>query len=92
MVDLVRDRGVTIEACPTSNVHTGVLDHVGDHPIGRWLEAGISACVCADNTLFSRTTAAEELARLEATGALTTDQRRQAEDAGLRAAFPHRGG
>ena len=32
---LVIERGVTIEACPTSNVHTGVLAKVADHPLAR---------------------------------------------------------
>jgi adenosine deaminase len=60
---LVIERGVVIEACPTSNVHTGVLRSVADHPLPRWLDAGVRACVCADNTLLSATTAAEELRR-----------------------------
>jgi adenosine deaminase len=62
--DLVIARGVTIEACPTSNVHTGIIASVGAHPLPRWLELGVRACVCADNTLLSATTAAEELQRV----------------------------
>jgi adenosine deaminase len=63
-VDLVFSRGVVIEACPTSNVHTGVIARVEDHPLPRWLDAGIRACVCADNTLLSATNAREELDRV----------------------------
>lgn len=63
IVDLVVERGVLIEACPTSNVHTGVIARVEDHPLPRWLAAGVRACVCADNTLLSRTDAREELRR-----------------------------
>src|SRR3954469_10865942 len=29
----VRDRRVPLEMCPTSNVHTGAADSIGDHPI-----------------------------------------------------------
>jgi adenosine deaminase len=64
VVDLVLERGVTIEACPTSNVHTGAVAQLADHPLPRWLELGVRACVCADNTLLSRTDAAEELRRV----------------------------
>jgi adenosine deaminase len=64
VVDLVLQRGVTIEACPTSNVHTGVIREVAEHPLPRWLELGVRACVNTDNTLFSRVTASEELARV----------------------------
>jgi hypothetical protein len=39
VVDLVRERQVTIEACPTSNVHTGVIRSVAEHPLPRWLDA-----------------------------------------------------
>src|SRR5262249_51762649 len=64
VLDLVIARGVVIEACPTSNVHTGVIASVGAHPLPRWLDRGVRACVCADNTLLSATTAAEELKRV----------------------------
>lgn len=57
---LVVERQVTIEACPTSNVHTGVIPDVSKHPLPRWLDAGVRACVCTDNTLLSAVTATEE--------------------------------
>jgi adenosine deaminase len=63
IVALVVERGVVIEACPTSNVHTGIIARVEDHPLSRWLDAGVRACVCADNTLLSATDAREELRR-----------------------------
>ena len=63
VVDLVLNAGVTIEACPTSNVHTGLFKHVSEHPLPRWLELGVKACVCADNTLLSNVTTASEYER-----------------------------
>lgn len=63
-VDLVFGKGVVIEACPTSNVHTSIIARVEDHPLPRWLDRGVRACVCADNTLLSGTNAREELARV----------------------------
>jgi adenosine deaminase len=62
--DLVIARGVVIEACPTSNVHTGVIARVEDHPLSAWLDRGVRAAVCADNTLLSATTARDEMARV----------------------------
>lgn len=58
--DLVIERGVTIEACPTSNVHTGAIASIADHPLARWLDLGIKACVNTDNTLLSNVDAREE--------------------------------
>jgi len=64
MVELALERGVTIEACVTSNVQTGVVASMAAHPLRQWLEAGLDVCVCVDNTLFSRTTAPEEFERV----------------------------
>lgn len=63
VVDLVLARGVTIEACPTSNVHTGVFPSVAAHPLARWLSRGVKACICADNSLLSDVTTAQEVER-----------------------------
>jgi adenosine deaminase len=60
VLGLVLESGVCIEACPTSNWHVGVLDRVEDHPLARWLDLGVRACVNTDNTLLSQVTASEE--------------------------------
>jgi adenosine deaminase len=57
---LVLERGVTVEACPTSNVHTGAIRVIEDHPLARWLERGVKACVNTDNTLLSAVGATRE--------------------------------
>ncbi|GDX80666.1 adenosine deaminase [Deltaproteobacteria bacterium] len=71
VLDLVLERGVTIEACPTSNVHTDVIPTVRDHPLPRWLELGVRACVNTDNTLFSGVAAPEELRRVSGIPGMT---------------------
>ena len=60
VLELVLERGVTIEACPTSNVHTGIFEDVSKHPLPRWLELGVKASVCADNTLLSDVSTKQE--------------------------------
>jgi adenosine deaminase len=60
VLDLVIEREVVIEACPSSNVHTGVITAVEEHPLAKWLELGVNACVCTDNTLFSDVDAPRE--------------------------------
>lgn len=84
---LVVDRGITLEACPSSNVHTGVIARVEEHPIARWLDAGIRVCVCADNTLLSSTDAAEELRRVRAIPGMTEERIRAVVATGIEAAF-----
>jgi adenosine deaminase len=63
VVDLVLERGVVIEACLTSNVHTGAIAEVSEHPLRRWLELGVKACICTDNTLLSGVNLPGELNR-----------------------------
>jgi adenosine deaminase len=46
---LARDRGVTLEMCPTSNVRTRGVGSISDHPAPRLLEAGVSVTINTDN-------------------------------------------
>ena len=61
-VALVKERGVVIEACLTSNVHVGVFRAVEEHPIKNWIKNGIRVSICADNTLMSNCDTMTELA------------------------------
>ena len=58
------DGAFVLEACPTSNVHTGAIDAVSEHPLPRWVALGVKVCVCTDNTLLSDTTLPKELERI----------------------------
>ena len=90
VTDLVIARGIVLEACPTSNVHTGVIARVADHPLPRWLDRGVRACVCADNTLLSATTAREELDRVARIPGMDDTRLRAVVEHGHRAAFTRR--
>ncbi len=87
VLDLVLERGVVIEACPTSNVHTGVIRTVEDHPIRDWLGAGVEVCLCTDNTLLSSISASEEHDIVQAAAGLTEAERDRVIATGHDAAF-----
>jgi len=87
VTDLVLHRGVTIEACVTSNVHVGAIAAVADHPLARWLALGIHACVCTDNTLLSAVSAPEEWDRAATLPGMTPALLHRAQLAGHQAAF-----
>lgn len=87
VVDLVIARGITIEACPTSNVHTGVIASVDAHPIAKWLERGVRACINTDNTLLSAVNAEEEYANAQAIPGMSTELFEKALAFGHAAAF-----
>jgi adenosine deaminase len=87
LVDLVIARGVVIEACPTSNVHTGAIPSIAEHPLPRWLERGVRACVCTDNTLLSAVDASEEHRRALSIPAMSEALLARAIETGHAAAF-----
>jgi adenosine deaminase len=90
VADLVLERGITIEACLTSNWHVGAIPEIAAHPLPRWLARGIRACVCADNTLLSETDTRRELERAAALPGMTQAMLERAVRCGHEAAFPRR--
>ncbi|MEM7160086.1 MAG: hypothetical protein AAF799_45030 [Myxococcota bacterium] len=84
---LVIDRGVTIEACVTSNLHTGIIGAIAEHPIATWLEQGMRVCINTDNTLMSHIDAPTEYARVAEVPGMSEARVEQALQHGHRAAF-----
>lgn len=60
VLERVVERGVVIEACLTSNVHTDTIPAVTEHPLARWLDRGVKVCLNTDNTLLSATDPSRE--------------------------------
>ena len=60
VVELVRDRGVLLEMCPTSNVQTGVTPSLEDHPLPALFRSGVAACINTDDPEVSATTLTNE--------------------------------
>jgi len=73
-VNLVKDMDVVIEACPTSNVHTGIYGSVSEHPIKTWISNHIPVTICADNTLMSKITTSQEINNVKKHCKLTSDE------------------
>ncbi|HYX12168.1 MAG TPA: adenosine deaminase [Candidatus Acidoferrum sp.] len=61
----VRDRRVPLEMCPTSNVHTGAVPSVADHPIDLLRRLRYRVTVNTDNRLMSDVTLSSEFAALD---------------------------
>jgi len=49
VIALVRERGVTLEMCPTSNRRTGAVDDLAEHPARRLLDQDVSVTINTDN-------------------------------------------
>jgi adenosine deaminase len=57
----VRDAGIPLEVCITSNVQTGAVASYESHPVGRYLDDGVAVTLSTDNRLVSGTTLTHEL-------------------------------
>jgi adenosine deaminase len=90
VLDLVRERGVTVEACLTSNLQTGAIDDLAAHPLPRLLDAGVKVTVCTDNTLFSNVDAPAEYRRASALPGMRAHAVEDLAAFGHAAAFPRR--
>ena len=53
LADSIRDRRIPLEVCPSSNLHTGVVDDLADHPIRLFKELKFRVTLNTDNRLMS---------------------------------------
>lgn len=64
LASYVRDRRIPLELCPTSNVNTGVVPKISDHPIGMLRRLRFRVTVNTDNRLMSDTSMTKEFEQL----------------------------
>lgn len=60
LLNYVNDQRIPLEMCLTSNVHTGAVNSMAEHPIRRYFDAGIRVTLNTDNRLVSSTTLTDE--------------------------------
>src|SRR5438105_5512147 len=63
----VRDKRIPLELCPSSNVDTGAVPTLEEHPIRHFIAQRFRVTVNTDNRLMSNVTLSEELSRLSRT-------------------------
>jgi adenosine deaminase len=61
---ILRDKRIPLELCPTSNVQTGAVPSIADHPFDRLARLRFRVTVNTDNRLMSDTTMSKEMLRL----------------------------
>ncbi len=69
----VRDQQVVLEVCPSSNVQTGLVESVAEHPVTLLRDLGFAVTVSTDNRLQSRTSLSRELSLLVEEAGWTLD-------------------
>jgi adenosine deaminase len=64
LASLLRDKRVPFEMCPSSNVQTGAVDSIAEHPFDRLARLRFRVTVNTDNRLMSDTSMSQEMLRL----------------------------
>ncbi|MBR4201305.1 MAG: adenosine deaminase [Oscillospiraceae bacterium] len=74
VAELVKEKGVTLEMCPTSNRQTHAVDDMTKYPFTDYLSQGIRVTLNTDDMGIEQTTLADEFRYMEKNFALTPEQ------------------
>lgn len=61
VLELVREKAIPLEMCPTSNVHTRAVPSPPEHPLRSYLERGVLVTINDDDPQTSRTNMTREV-------------------------------
>jgi len=61
LLHYVNDHRIPLECCPSSNVQTGAVKDLRDHPLKLYLDLGLRVTVNTDNRLITDTSVSREL-------------------------------
>ena len=64
VAQFVHERGIPLEVCPTSNLHTGLYPSLAEHPVSVLDDLGFVVTINPDNRLMSRTSLTREFEAL----------------------------
>jgi adenosine deaminase len=87
LLELLVARGVHVEACPRSNLATGAVASLADHPLRAFLEAGVSVGLNTDDRGLFGLDLTGEYAAARETFDLTGDEEQGLDAAARAAAF-----
>ncbi len=87
LVELVKERGIFLEMCPTSNRQTKAVDDMKSYPFMDFLGKGIRVTLNTDDPAIERTTLAREYEYMEKEFGLTKEQEKVLLNNSIDAAF-----
>jgi adenosine deaminase len=61
----LKDKGIALEVCPSSNIALGLFKDLANHPLTQLMEAGIQISLGSDDPPFFRTNLAMEYQRVQ---------------------------
>lgn len=74
LVQHLAEQRIPLELCPLSNVRTGVVGSMMNHPLRRYFDLGIPVSVNTDDPLFFGTSLVDELAAAQQVHQFTRDE------------------
>ncbi|MBB2910312.1 adenosine deaminase [Streptosporangium becharense] len=89
LVDRLRRERVALEMCPISNVQTGAVPGLREHPADRLLAAGLQVTISTDARTTSDTSLEREFATLRAGFGWTSETEARCQANAARAAFAY---
>lgn len=89
IVEEIIRRGVWLEVCPSSNVDSGVVSSLADHPLPALYRAGVKTTINTDDPGVSNITLSDEIARLLTETTLTMADVQAQMHLAAQAAFLH---
>jgi aminodeoxyfutalosine deaminase len=84
---LLRHRQIPLEVCPTSNVATGLVSQFEDHPLPRFINAGLAVTLNSDDPAMFGTSLHEEFVRSARAFSLSREQIAQLCENAIRFSF-----
>ena len=63
-INLLKEKNILLEICPTSNVQTNSINEYKNHPIYNFYELGINVCINTDNKTVSNISINDEYIKL----------------------------
>ena len=87
VLKLAKEKGVTLEMCPTSNRQTHAIEDMSAYPLIDYLEQGLKVTINTDDMGIEGTTLAGEFRYMEKTFGLTAQQERVLLENSVNAAF-----
>ena len=86
-IEHLKERGIALELCPSSNILFGLFPDFEHHPFPRLLEAGLSLSINSDDPPFISTTLGEEYKRVQTAYSLSDEAMTSITAMAIEAAF-----
>lgn len=87
LLKLLKEKEVTLELCPTSNLNTNIYENMEQYPIRVLMDAGVKVTINTDNMMVSNTNLKREFDKIAETFSMTEEELLWMEQNAVEASF-----